>query len=633
MAPQRVSASCAVDFDSTYAIITRDYAGYEDRLREHGDRIRGLADSVRAAVRTVMTDSACTATIQRWIALLGERDRHLQFGQTRAEPARPTAADTPVEDPRLPSLDFADDSTAVITLRSFNGRYKPAIDSLVDAHRARLLATPYLVVDLRRNGGGADASFRSVMALLYTGPIWRDGFDIWVSEGTVAEARPMLDDPRVDEGMKAEIRGAIERFEAGGRKGFLLEGRGDSVRYDTVYALPRAVGVLTGRGCASSCEQFILDSFFSSKVTVFGTANTAGFLDYGNVRTRVLPSGIRRLGVPSTRSRRLPERPLDWTGVAPQVLIPEGEPDPVGFAIRRLRSRGDQQSIPVGGASLYGRVIGEGPPVIVLHGGPDFDHAYLLPELDSLGDRFRLIYYDQRGRGRSAEGVRPEDVTLETELDDLDHVRRHFGLDAPILLGHSWGAVLALEYALRYPGRVSHLILMNPAPASAADLAFFRTTYLEQLGAEMDRQREIGAGAAYRRGDPDAVAARYRIHFRHALARPEHYERLMARMANAFRRQGSEGIVKARAVEDRLMQDTWLVPGYDLLPRLRAIDVRALVITGEDDFIPPAVAEHIAQALPDASFVTIPDCGHFTYMECGAEVRRAVARFLRRAPR
>jgi proline iminopeptidase len=81
---------------------------------------------------------------------------------------------------------------------------------------------------------------------------------------------------------------------------------------------------------------------------------------------------------------------------------------------------------------------------------PDFDISYLLPELDRLSDKFHLIYYDQRGRGRSADHVKPEDITLESEMADLDEVREHFHLDRVVLLGHSWGTVLALEYALRH---------------------------------------------------------------------------------------------------------------------------------------------------------------------------------------
>ena len=77
---------------------------------------------------------------------------------------------------------------------------------------------------------------------------------------------------------------------------------------------------------------------------------------------------------------------------------------------------------------LFCREVGDGPPIVAVHGGPDFDHCYFLPELDRLADAFRLVYYDQRGRGRSAAGVRPEDVTLRSEIEDLDRVRRRFGL-------------------------------------------------------------------------------------------------------------------------------------------------------------------------------------------------------------
>jgi len=282
--------------------------------------------------------------------------------------------------------------------------------------------------------------------------------------------------------------------------------------------------------------------------------------------------------------------------------------------------------IPVGDTTLYSRAIGLGRPVIVLHGGPDFDHGYLLPELDRLGDAFRLIYYDQRGRGKSAEKVQPKDVTLSSDVDDIDRVRRHHELDAVALLGHSWGAVLALEYALRNPTRVSHLILMNPAPVSVSDLEAVRKAYLERLGEETDRQRAIVASAAYQAGDPEAVAARYRIHFKPSLKRPEDYEKMMARMRAGFLCQGKDGILKARAVEDQLMRDTWEVAGYDLLPKLAQLAVPTLVIAGDHDFMVGA-AERIAGAIPKAELVTIKGCGHFAFLEDAGGVRKALDSF------
>jgi proline iminopeptidase len=310
-------------------------------------------------------------------------------------------------------------------------------------------------------------------------------------------------------------------------------------------------------------------------------------------------------------------------------------PTPMVIAQEPIGANARQARVPAGTASLYARDIGKGPPAIVLHGGPDFDTAYLLPSLDRFADIYRLIYYDQRGRGKSADGVQPGDVSLATDLEDVERVRQHFGLEAPTLLGHSWGTVLALEYALRYPNRVSRLVLMNPAPASSADATLLRKAYTSQLGDQMERQRAIMTSQAYQQGDPETVAARYRIHFTHALAKPEHYEALMRAMRGAFIAQGASGILKARAVEDRLMADTWQQPSYDLMPRLGSLRVPTLVLWGDHDFIPREISEHLVRSLPQARLVTLKDCGHFAYLECPGAVRTALREFIRRplAPR
>jgi proline iminopeptidase len=301
----------------------------------------------------------------------------------------------------------------------------------------------------------------------------------------------------------------------------------------------------------------------------------------------------------------------------------------LAFVLTTMQINPVDSRIRDGSTSLYVREIGNGQPVIVLHGGPDFDHSYLLPDLDRLKDAFHLVYYDQRGRGKSADNVRPEDVTLMSDLDDIDRVRQHVRLDKVVLLGHSWGSVLALEYALRHPTHVSHLVLMNPAPASTADLANFRKVYLVKIGDEMERQRQIVASPEYKAGDPTAVISRYRIHFKPSLARAADYERLMAVMEAAFKSQGNAGIVKARAVEDRLMLDTWQVNTYDLIPRIRSLRIPTLVIAGDHDFFPLEIADHIAKALPNAKLVTMKNCGHFAYLECPNDFRGALNDFFK----
>jgi proline iminopeptidase len=101
-------------------------------------------------------------------------------------------------------------------------------------------------------------------------------------------------------------------------------------------------------------------------------------------------------------------------------------------------------------------------------------------------------------------------------------------------------------------------------------------------------------------------------------------------MKAGFFSQGSQGILKAWAVEDRLMTETWASPGYDLLPKLRNLNVPTLVIYGDHDFIPAAISQHLTSAIPRARLVTLKDCGHFAYLECPADVRRAIDDFFRR---
>jgi proline iminopeptidase len=208
----------------------------------------------------------------------------------------------------------------------------------------------------------------------------------------------------------------------------------------------------------------------------------------------------------------------------------------------------------------------------------------------------------------------------------MEKVRQYFKLDSVVLLGHSWGTVLALEYAVRYPQRVSRMILMNPAPASADDYKQLRKEWLETRPDDTVRRKSIAASAAYQEGDPGAVTAYYRIHFKPAFARTEDYEKFMHRLTASFNK---EGILKARAVEDQLMKDTWSKPEYNLLPELKSLKIPTLVIYSDHDFIPTGTAEHITQAIPNARMVTLKNCGHFPYLECSEALREQIDAFFR----
>jgi proline iminopeptidase len=281
--------------------------------------------------------------------------------------------------------------------------------------------------------------------------------------------------------------------------------------------------------------------------------------------------------------------------------------------------------VPVDGVRLFCREIGEGPPIVVLHGGPEFDHSYFLPELDRLAESFRLLYYDQRGRGRSTEGVRPEDVTLGSEVEDIDRLRSHFGLESVAVLGHSWGGALAMEYAIRHPTRASHLILMDTAPASPHGWQALREALTRgRAPADREAMAAIAATDAYGRGDLAAEAEYLRHHFRMTVPRPEHLEALVSRLRSNFT---EESVLLARAIDQRLWGETALSASWDLLPALRRLDVPTLVLHGEHDFIPVEVAAGIADAVPGARLAVLAGCGHFTYLEEPDRIHDEIDRF------
>jgi proline iminopeptidase len=139
-----------------------------------------------------------------------------------------------------------------------------------------------------------------------------------------------------------------------------------------------------------------------------------------------------------------------------------------------------EQMVELTSVRLYTRRVGDGPPVVVLHGGPGAHHDYLLPQYDRLARRRSLLYYDQRGGGRSPV-PREVPVGWREHVNDLDALRGHWGLERVTLLGYSWGGLLAILYALEHPQRVERLALVSPAPVTAA----WRDEFERRLAARM----------------------------------------------------------------------------------------------------------------------------------------------------
>jgi proline iminopeptidase len=264
--------------------------------------------------------------------------------------------------------------------------------------------------------------------------------------------------------------------------------------------------------------------------------------------------------------------------------------------------------------------------LLVLHGGPGAHHDYLLPQMLALGDLAggrELVFYDQRGGGRS-RGASREPITWRTQVGDLGAIIEEFALDRPVIVGYSWGALLAMLYAseaarneaLETP---SALVLIDPAPISRQYRQQFEREFARrQAGADVEALRIQLADSGLRDRDPEAYRQRnFELSVAGYFADPR-----SARDLTPFR------------VSARVQQSVWESLGeFDLVAdgRLSAIAVPALVTHGRQDPIPLASSQAAATALR-ARLVVLEDCGHVPYVEQPKQLFAAVETFLRSLP-
>lgn len=259
------------------------------------------------------------------------------------------------------------------------------------------------------------------------------------------------------------------------------------------------------------------------------------------------------------------------------------------------------------------------PRLLVVHGGPGAHHDYLLPQMLALADAgFDLVFYDQRGGGRSRTDDRAQ-IGWRTQVDDLALVQRELDLDGKAVVGYSWGALLAMlaaavasEEAAPLPRA---LALLDPAPVTRAFRDAFEAEFARrQAGGDVQRLRDELLAGGLRARDPAAFAQRqFELAVAGYFARPERASEL-----TPFR------------VTGRVQQQVWESLGaFDLLPALaRLRGVPSLVVHGREDPIPLASSEAAARAL-GARLVVLDDCGHVPYVEQPEPLFAALVPFLR----
>ncbi len=215
------------------------------------------------------------------------------------------------------------DSTFYMRIPSFGNNLT---ETLAKKHWKEITSSPNLIIDIRNNRGGQDNYYSLLSDLIYTQPYESKGVEWYATKNNIKMYEDAIKNAEIKNGEEGilwtktlitEMKKNIGKFVI-----HPMMGKDKTISNDTVYTNPKRVGIIINGGNASSAEQFILTAKHSSKVTLFGNENTAGVLDYSNVISENFPSGKYELLFPMTRSRRLPQNPIDNTGIAPDILIP-----------------------------------------------------------------------------------------------------------------------------------------------------------------------------------------------------------------------------------------------------------------------------------------------------------------------
>jgi proline iminopeptidase len=272
--------------------------------------------------------------------------------------------------------------------------------------------------------------------------------------------------------------------------------------------------------------------------------------------------------------------------------------------------------MPIRDVKLFVEVVGRGYPLLLMHGGPGTDHWTLLP-FRQLRDRFTLIFYDHRCNGRS-EGAPVESMTFDNLTADAAALRQKLGYEKWAILGHSFGGHVALEFALRYPESVSHLVLMD-------------------TGADGHWARENAPRVLAERGYPAKKVELVRRWFNGEF-RPQEMFSIFRRIGDAYQYNPSlmalirallEGAWRIKFRGDTLAYAGREMKDWSVVDRLGEIDTPTLVIAGRQDFVfPPDCQEQLAAGIPGADLHLVDRAGHNPHSEQTAQVMKLVRQFI-----
>lgn len=272
-----------------------------------------------------------------------------------------------------------------------------------------------------------------------------------------------------------------------------------------------------------------------------------------------------------------------------------------------IASTPQERLIPSRNGQLFCRTMGQGDPIIVIHGGPGLSQEYLLPQMERLAQNHFVIFYDQWGCGASKGEISPATVSSSLFIEDIESVRKAFGLTKATIAGHSWGGLLALQYAIAHPEAVSKMILISPLSASSTGISLFMQEWIKRMAPYKEQFDKIESSPELAAGDPKTVELFHKMMFRTYCYNPEKADLLNLNIS----REAAVNGMKVNAI----FQETLFFSSFDFHPALQKLSIPTLIIHGDSDSLPPVCSEWIQSSIKSSRYALLEKCGHFPYVE------------------
>ena len=274
------------------------------------------------------------------------------------------------------------------------------------------------------------------------------------------------------------------------------------------------------------------------------------------------------------------------------------------------------------GARIYFKTLGSGFPLLLLHGGPGADHSDFLPYLEPLARNCRLVLVDERGCGRSERLADVRGYTLANMVRDLEVLRAHLRLERWVVLGHSFGGILAQAYAVRHPRRLAGLILAGTASSARA------------INSDFKRIRRVVSKAERLQLDEHERAGIFRPDGQYTPT----YAALVARVLGPYMYAKRRLARSAPPMGMDVLREMWVrrsdfridgnLKGFDFSRQLARVKAPSLVVIGDRDLVSVQSAEASRAALPRATLAVLAECGHMMFVDQNALFNHVLEGFL-----